>query len=72
MLSRIFALQPAVRQSTTRLYSSASSSTHFLNDFMTSKEKGPVQLAIESKVIMTTFKSCRNAEIERNFRSQTL
>jgi hypothetical protein len=25
-------------------------STHFLNDFMTSTEKGPIQLSMESKV----------------------
>lgn len=51
MLSKVFALQP-VRQST-RLYSA--SSTHFLKDFMTSKEKGPVQLAIETKVNYSTL-----------------
>lgn len=47
MLSKVFTLQQPVRH-TARLYSSTS--THFLKDFMTTKEKGPVQLSIENKV----------------------
>jgi hypothetical protein len=46
MLSKVFALQPV--RNIARLYSSTS--THFLKDFMTTKEKGPVQLSIETKV----------------------
>lgn len=44
MLSKVFALKP-IRQSI-RFYSS----TPFLNTFMSSNEKGPLQLTIESKV----------------------
>ncbi|CAO3612845.1 unnamed protein product [Mucor hiemalis] len=67
MLSRIFALQP-VRQST-RFYSA--SSTHFLNEFMTSKEKGPVQLAIEFKTINESHLHAHHAAMKGNTNKET-
>ncbi|KAI8882976.1 bola-domain-containing protein [Backusella circina FSU 941] len=45
MLTRVFASQP-IRQSV-RVYSSSS---HFLKDFVSTKEKGPVQVSIETKI----------------------
>ncbi|RCH84993.1 hypothetical protein CU098_005989 [Rhizopus stolonifer] len=40
LLSKVFTLQPTVRFHST---------TAFLKDFMTTQEKGPIQLSIESK-----------------------
>ncbi|KAI8091333.1 bola-like protein-domain-containing protein [Gilbertella persicaria] len=41
LLSKVFTLQPTVRFHST---------TAFLKDFMTTQEKGPIQLSIESKI----------------------
>ena len=50
LLSKIYTLQPAFSRTLVRSHSTKS--THFLNDFMTSKEKGPIQISIENKVII--------------------
>lgn len=54
MLSKIFTLNP-IRHSI-RLHSTT---TPFLNTFMSSNEKGPLQITIESKVSETLLKEKR-------------
>jgi hypothetical protein len=49
LLSKVYnTLQPTTLLRTVTF--ARSHSTHFLNDFMTSTEKGPIQLSIEDKV----------------------
>ncbi|CAO3612902.1 BolA domain UV induced protein Uvi31 [Mucor circinelloides] len=48
LLSKVYTLQPAF--SRTLIRSHSTKSTHFLNEFMTSKEKGPIQISIENKI----------------------
>ncbi|KAI8647897.1 bola-like protein-domain-containing protein [Parasitella parasitica] len=48
LLSKIYTLQPAFSRTLVRSHSTKS--TQFLNDFMDSKEKGPIQLSIENKI----------------------
>ncbi|CEP16802.1 hypothetical protein [Parasitella parasitica] len=49
LLSKINTLQPAFSRNFVRFHSIKS--TQFLNDFMETKEKGPIQLSIEDKII---------------------
>lgn len=56
LLSKVYTLQPAF--SRTLIRSHSTKSTHFLNEFMTSKEKGPIQISIENKVSSRAFVLC--------------